>query len=280
MKRFFGILIVVLIIAALGYGGYRLYQSRQTTAAAGSAASSGTFTQLVAAQRGNLNAAITVVGELAAVQSADLPFEEMSGTAPLVTLKVDAGNTVKAGQVLATIDPAAYQQALDQAKSDLQAAEKKLADLKEPVTELDIAKADLAIAKAEYQVKQTQNALDDLLNPDLDTLQQAVADAQTSLTQAKASLVSAQTDTAAADKLAKLRDTEADRNGRTYPVGLGEVLGFVLPGPAASSLQQSDGCPGHAGHHRDPGPGQPPEGATGGAPGRAGGGRRAEGAGR
>ena len=136
MKRFFGTLVLVLIIAALGYGGYRFYQSRQTTAAAASGTTSETFTQLVAAQRGNLNSAITVVGELAAVQSADLAFEEMSSTAPLVTLKVAAGNTVKAGQVLATIDPAAYQQALDQAKSDLQAAEQKLADLKEPITKL------------------------------------------------------------------------------------------------------------------------------------------------
>ena len=42
--------------------------------------------------------------------------------------------------MLATIDPAAYQQALDQAKSDLQAAEEKLADLREPTTELDVAK--------------------------------------------------------------------------------------------------------------------------------------------
>ena len=80
----------------------------------------------------------------------------MSGTAPLVTLDVTAGNTVTAGQVLATIDPAAYQQALDQARSDLQAAEEKLADLKVPATELDIAQADLAIAKAEQSLAQAQ----------------------------------------------------------------------------------------------------------------------------
>ena len=36
MKRYLRILILVLIIAALGYGGYRFYQSRQTTAAAAS----------------------------------------------------------------------------------------------------------------------------------------------------------------------------------------------------------------------------------------------------
>ena len=210
MKRFFGILFLALIIAALGYGGYRLYRSRQTETAAASSAANGTFTQVVAAQRGDLNSAITVVGELAATQSADLAFEEMSGTAPLVTLAVAAGNTIKAGQVLATIDPAAYQQALDQAKSDLQAAEEKLADLKEPATALDMARADLTIAQAEYQIKKAQGALDDLQNPDLDELQQKVANAQASLTQAKASLVAAQTDTAAKDQLEKLRDAEAE----------------------------------------------------------------------
>jgi RND family efflux transporter MFP subunit len=209
MKRFFGSLVLILIIAALAYGGYRFYQSRQTPAAAGSAAASGTFTQLVTAQRGDLSSALTVVGELASEQRAELAFAAMSGTAPLVTLAVAAGNTVQAGQVLATIDPASYQQALDQAQSDLQAAEKELADLQEPVTALAVAQADLAIAKSEYQIKQAQNALDELLNPDLDQLQQNVVDAQTSLTQAKASLVSAQTDTAGQDKLEKLRDTEA-----------------------------------------------------------------------
>ena len=121
-----------------------------------------------------------------------------------------AGNTVKAGQVLATIDPTPYQQALDQAKSDLQAAEETLAELKTPTTALDIAKADLAIATAEYQGQQAQDTLDNLLHPDMAQLKVDVADAQSTLAQAQASLVAAKSDTAAQDQLTKLRDTEAE----------------------------------------------------------------------
>jgi HlyD family secretion protein len=160
-------------------------------------------------QQGNLNASISVVGELDAVQRADLAFERMSGTTKLLTLEVKAGNTVKAGQVLATIDPASYKQALDRARSDLLAAEEKLADLKTPATELEIARADLAIAKAELQLQQARQTLDDLLNPDIPALQAAVADARSTLAKAQADLAALQNDTTTEDKLSKLRDTEA-----------------------------------------------------------------------
>ena len=108
LLRVFGIAAIILALAA---GGFWLYRSRVAPPAgqsvAGNASTSEMFTQMVAAQRGDLNSAITVVGELAAVQKADLAFAEMSDPAPLITLDVTAGNTVKAGQVLATIDPAA-----------------------------------------------------------------------------------------------------------------------------------------------------------------------------
>ena len=151
-----------------------------------------------------------MVGELDAVESADLAFERMSDTAKLQSLAVKAGNTVKAGQVLATIDPTPYQQALDQAKSDLQAAEETLADLKTPTTPLDIAKADLAIATAQYQGQEAQDTLDSLLHPDMDQLKADVANAQSALAQAQASVVAAKSDTATQDQLTTLRDTEAE----------------------------------------------------------------------
>ena len=114
-------------------------QPKATTAAGTS------FTQIVDVKQGNLSSTLSVVGQLEAVQQADLSFERMSGTAKLLKLEVKAGNTVTAGQVLASIDPASYQQALDQAKSDLQAAQEKLTTLKTPPTALKTAKADLAV---------------------------------------------------------------------------------------------------------------------------------------
>ncbi len=207
MKRIVTTIVIILLLGAAGYGGYRLYQSRT---AANSTAESGTYTQTVTATTGDLSASVTVVGELVAEQSADLAFEEMNGTAPLAELKVAAGSTVAAGDVLATIDPADYRQAVDQAESDYQAAVKTLEDLGEPVTELAVAEADLAIAKAELQVKQAQNDLDDVLNPDLETLQSNLADARDSLAQAQANLLAVQDTGDEEDQLAALRETESE----------------------------------------------------------------------
>ena len=208
MKRIIRPLILILLLVAVVVGGYWYYRNRSASTAA--AAASTNFTQVVDVTRGNLSAAISVVGELDAIESADLAFERMSGTAKLENLAVKAGNTVQAGQVLATIDATSYQQALDQAKSDLQAAEETLAELRTPTTALDIAKADLAIATAEYQGQQAQDTLANLLQPDLAQLRVNVADAQSALAQAQASLVAAKSDTATQDQLAKLRNTEAE----------------------------------------------------------------------
>jgi RND family efflux transporter MFP subunit len=160
MKHVFRFLLVVILLAAVAGGGYWVYQNRIATKAT---PASGGFTQVMPVRQGNLNTNVSVVGQLEAVQSAELAFDRISGATKLLSLAVKPGNTVTATQVVATIDPAPYQQALDQAKSDLQAAEKTLADLKTPPTDLQIAQADLAIAKAEVQLQQAKS---DLANPD------------------------------------------------------------------------------------------------------------------
>jgi multidrug efflux pump subunit AcrA (membrane-fusion protein) len=198
---------LVVLLVALGAGGYWFYKTRLAPKSATTTTTS--YTQIVEVTRGNLSASLSVVGQLDAIQRSDLTFERMSGTAKLLTLAVKAGNTVTAGQVLATIDPASYQQVLDRAKSDLQAAEKKLTDLKTPVTDLKIAKADLAIAKADYQLQQAKQTLDDLVNPDLPALQTAVADAQSALAKTQADLAALQNDAATTDKISKLRDADS-----------------------------------------------------------------------
>ena len=148
--------------------------------------------------QGDLSSTISVVGQLAAEQSSSLAFAHMSGTANLLTLGVQAGNTVTATQVLATIDAASYQQALDQAKSDLQAAEETLADLKAPATALEIAQADAATATAEKTLEQAKSDLADLSAPDLTSLENAVKDAEDTL-----KLLQIQSDLAERDSLAK-----------------------------------------------------------------------------
>lgn len=189
MKRVLRILSILTILGGI-IGSYWFYQNRIVPPA--SAAANGGFTQIVAVRQGSLSNNLSVVGELEAVQSQDMKFSDMNGAATLKTLTVAAGNTVKQGQVLASIDAAPYQQAVDQAKSDLQASEKNLADLKATPTALKFAQADLAVAQAQYQIQEAQNGLDELVHPDLDKLKSDVAAAQNALAKAQSDLASKQ----------------------------------------------------------------------------------------
>jgi HlyD family secretion protein len=213
MRTFIRILLVVVVVgaAAAGFWWYRSHNAPASTSGSsgGSSSSSRTFTQIVAAKKGSLSSNLTVVGQLEAVQSADLTFSRMSGTAKLATLAIKAGNTITSGQVLGTIDPTSYQQALDQANSTLAAAQKKLADLKTPPTDLELAQADLAIAQADVKLKQAQDTLDKLVNPDWASLNSAVADAQSALASAQSNVVAQQTSKATTDQLTKLQTAEA-----------------------------------------------------------------------
>jgi HlyD family secretion protein len=202
IKRLWPIGLIVLV----GLGGFWFYQSKQTPKATTTAGAS--FTQIVDVKQGNLSSTLSVVGQLEAVQQADLSFERMNGTAKLLKLEVKAGNTVTAGQVLASIDPAPYQQAVDQAKSDLQAAQEKLTTLKTPATALQTSKAALAVSQAQYNLLASQNTVTTLVSPDLAALAEAVDNAKSALAAAQADLAKANNDTATADTVAKLLDTE------------------------------------------------------------------------
>ena len=178
MKRILQFLLIAIVVAALAIGGYWVYQNQ---AASATTSEDGTYTQVVAVEQGDLTASLSVVGQLEAVQSAELAFEQMSGTAKLQSLAAATGQTVIAGQVLAAIDSAPYQQALDEAKSGLQEAEETLAELQTPPTDLEIAQADMAFAEAELALEQARADLADLSAPDLTSLEYAVQNAQDAL---------------------------------------------------------------------------------------------------
>jgi multidrug efflux pump subunit AcrA (membrane-fusion protein) len=197
MKRFVRMVLVLVLVGLLAGGGYWLYTREVTAQSTTAAADDGSYTQIVTATLGDLSATVTVVGQMEAVRQSDLSFKLMSAADRLLTLNVTAGNTVKAGDVLATISAETYQQEVDQAQSDLQAAEEKLADLQVPATELEIAQADLKIAQVEQDLAQAQADLADLGETDLTDLQAAVTSAQNDQKLAELELQAAQRDSLA-----------------------------------------------------------------------------------
>ena len=76
MKVFWRVL-GVLALVALVAGGVWMYRQRTVTAQTTTSSASGTFRQIVAASRGNLSSALTVVGQLEAVQREDLAFQKL-----------------------------------------------------------------------------------------------------------------------------------------------------------------------------------------------------------
>jgi len=80
MKRIIRYLLIAIVVAALASVGYWAYRNQTASAAT---SEDGTYTQVVTVEQGNLSETLSVVGSLEAVQSADLAFDQMSGTAEL-----------------------------------------------------------------------------------------------------------------------------------------------------------------------------------------------------
>jgi HlyD family secretion protein len=114
------------------------------------------YTQVVTVERGNLVAAITPTGEVSAERQVALNFDV--NKIPLLELNVVSGQPVQEGEVLACIDPASLQRAVDQAKADLLSAEEALEEAQDPYSELDRQKAELDVAQAEASLAEARLA--------------------------------------------------------------------------------------------------------------------------
>jgi multidrug efflux pump subunit AcrA (membrane-fusion protein) len=88
-----------------------------------SAASNGE--QLVAVTKGPIGSSVSAEGTVAAAQTANLSF---TGAGTVTAVNVKAGDTVTAGEVLATIDSAQLVSSVDSAQSGLATAQAKLSD--------------------------------------------------------------------------------------------------------------------------------------------------------
>jgi HlyD family secretion protein len=111
-KSFLKVLVLLVVVAALGYGGYRYFENRED----GKQPEYTTTT----VTRGEITQVITATGELDAVLSVDVG-SQISGQ--IKALHADFNTPVKKGQVLVEIDPATYQQKLRQAEASLASAQ-------------------------------------------------------------------------------------------------------------------------------------------------------------
>ncbi len=167
MKKFIG-WIVVLVLLGGGFWAFRRYQVQKQE-------QSTTAYQTEAARRGPLQATIGATGSVRANQTAVLVWQT-SGT--IETVNVDVGDTVRRGEVLASLEQTSLPQNVILAQADLVNAQKALDDLLEPPSELTLAQAQKAIADAQKAVDDAQKRLDSLTSKarqvDIDAAQAAV----------------------------------------------------------------------------------------------------------
>ncbi len=110
-SNFGGILITLLVLGGIGYGGYYFYAKRSVKEPEYST---------VKAERRQVIQSITASGNLQTLRTVDLGAQ-VSGL--IMDVKVDFNDQVKKGDVLVIIDPSTYQQKLEQAKADMKSTE-------------------------------------------------------------------------------------------------------------------------------------------------------------
>jgi multidrug resistance efflux pump len=130
--------------------------------------------------RGSLELSVHANGELRASKSAMLIAPSVGGTLRILRL-LDAGVSVKAGDVIAEFDPTEQQYALEQAKSELEEAEQQIVKKK---ADLDVQSAEdrVELLTARFDVRRAE--LDNLTDRELISAN-AYAKNQLALEQAK-----------------------------------------------------------------------------------------------
>jgi HlyD family secretion protein len=150
LKRLLKWLALVLVVAVAGTAAWVLWtrnQAPQTTS----------LTQVVTVGRGNLVATISPTGEVYAPRQAELSFDV--NKIELAELNVAAGQQVKAGDVLARIDPTTLEWAVTQAEANLTVAQSELEKVQNPYTDLDLAGAQRAVTQAQVNLENAQKNL-------------------------------------------------------------------------------------------------------------------------
>ena len=202
--------VAILAAAALVATGVLVIRNRNASSAEAEALS-----QVFAVQRGSLVASITPTGEVSARNREVLRFDVVE--AELIELLVKAGQQIKAGDIIASIDTADLEHDLDQAEANLLSAEDNLENAMQPYSALDEKQAQVAVKQAQVSLEQAREELEEVLNPDSEAAEEAVADAAQDLQEAQEALVALQNDPSIDSQLETLQwkanQAEVDHGG-------------------------------------------------------------------
>ncbi len=177
MKKKWWIIVLILVLAGAGYGGYSLYG--RLTAQQNVAIAAEVEQETVIVERGTLRVTVESSGNLAPDQELAVAF---ASGGKVTEVLVEVGDTVEAGDILARLDDTDAQQAVADAELQVRQAEINLA-LAQVEAEAGLAQANLAAAQADYERTLANEAHtgDQLTSAriNLKQAQEALQDAQT-----------------------------------------------------------------------------------------------------
>jgi HlyD family secretion protein len=148
MKRLSGVLLVVLVlvvVAGAGYLGTRSVQGKSAPAFDPPAT--------IRVTRGDVQQTVTAPGQVVGIRQATLALE-VGGK--LAEVRVQPGQQVQTGDVLARLDPAPLEERVASARAGLQVAQARLEELLAGPSEAEMTAAQLALAHAEAQLNRLQ----------------------------------------------------------------------------------------------------------------------------
>ncbi len=164
------------ILAGGAWFGYQWYRRSNTPV---------TPMQTAEVTVGSISTAVSASGTISAPQSSTILWQT---TGNIKSINVTVGDVVKAGDVLAVLDPDSLSAEIVQAQADLLTAQANLADVMDGPSAEDIAAAKLAIVQAEDTVTSTQRSLNSVLKPNVAYYQEQYQRAQESVSAAQASV--------------------------------------------------------------------------------------------
>lgn len=196
--------LTILVIAAALAGGVTAWQWPQALPWAGDTAGAKASVSYVTAEaaEGDVRRMVSTSGPVSAVITVQVG-SQLSGQVEAVL--ADHNSEVKAGDVMARIDPKTYESRVAQAKADLQSAEAALL-----VREANLAKAKAVLAQTEKAVDRNRTLARKKLTPEvnLESAQRDLSVAKAEISVAEAEIVNARA--VVAQRKAQLGQAEID----------------------------------------------------------------------
>ena len=193
MKKILGIVITVVVLGALGWGGLALYRYYNTP-------QEKLLFQTEKIGRGNLRSTISASGTIEPEElinvGAQVNGKVMKFGIDADGKSVDYGSRIKAGSVLAQIDDVLYEAEVRQAKAAKQQAE---AAIKSANANIAVAKADLLLAEQNFKRAKELFPKKAMSRSDYDSAIAAYRSAQARIGVTEASLAQARSQLASAE---------------------------------------------------------------------------------